>query len=50
MTSPNNGIEPATVSDILGLATWERQRSDEELREFISSKAVDLTEIYESLE
>jgi len=30
-------IEPVTVSDILDLATWNRQRTSEELRSFINS-------------
>lgn len=31
-------IEPATISDILGLATWDRMRSSEELRTFVDVK------------
>jgi hypothetical protein len=30
-------IEPVTLSDILDLATWNRPRSDEELRTFVES-------------
>lgn len=29
-------IEDVTVSDILNLATWNRPRSDDELREFVT--------------
>lgn len=31
-------VESVTVSDILSLATWNRQRSTEELQSFISSR------------
>jgi hypothetical protein len=30
-------IEAVTLSDILDLATWNRQRSSEELQDFINS-------------
>jgi len=30
-------IEPVTVSDILDLATWNRQRTSQELQSFINS-------------
>ena len=30
-------VEPVTVSDILDLATWNRQRTSEELQSFINS-------------
>jgi hypothetical protein len=30
-------IEPVTVSEILELGSWNRERSSEELRRFISS-------------
>lgn len=42
-------IEPVTVSDVLGLASWERSRTDEELQRFIGGKAHDFSEIYDSL-
>ena len=32
------GIEPVTVNDILHLATWSRERSSEELQQFIESR------------
>lgn len=31
-------VEPVTVNDILGLDTWNRQRTSEELRDFINTK------------
>jgi len=31
-------IEPVTVSDVLNLATWDRPRTNEELRDFISQR------------
>jgi hypothetical protein len=30
-------IEPVTVSEILGLGSWNRERSSEELQQFIMS-------------
>lgn len=42
-------VEPVTESDLLGLASWERQRTDDELRQFIGSKAHDFSEIYDAL-
>jgi len=32
------GVENVTVSEILGLASWERERSDEELQSFIDRR------------
>lgn len=31
-------IEPVTISEILDLASWNRPRSDQELRNFIDSR------------
>lgn len=31
-------IEPVAISEILDLASWNRPRSDEELRNFINSR------------
>lgn len=31
-------IEPVTLSEVLSLATWDRPRSNEELRDFISRR------------
>ena len=30
-------VEPVTVSDVLGLASWDRPRTSEELQNFITS-------------
>jgi len=31
-------VEPVTMSDVLQLASWDRPRSTEELRDFISQR------------
>lgn len=31
-------IEPVTISELLSLATWDRPRTNEELRDFISKR------------
>jgi hypothetical protein len=31
-------VEPVTMSEVLELATWDRQRTDEEIENFISSR------------
>lgn len=31
-------VEPVTISDVLHLATWDRPRTNEELRDFISQR------------
>lgn len=31
-------IEPVTMSEVLELATWDRPRTNEELRDFISQR------------
>lgn len=33
-----SNVEAVTISDILGLATWNRQRSSQELQDFIDSR------------
>lgn len=33
-----SNVEAVTISDILGLATWNRQRSSQELQEYINSR------------
>lgn len=38
MESTSANIESVTVSDILNLATWNRQRSTEELQDFIRTR------------
>ena len=37
-------IESVTVSDILGLASWNRPRSSEELQSFINSHHANLSD------
>ena len=32
-------IEPVTISEVLQLATWDRPRSNEELRDFVSRRS-----------
>ena len=31
-------VEEVTMSDILGLASWERERNDDELRSFVERR------------
>ncbi len=38
MESPKANIEPVTISEVLELATWDRPRTNEELRDFISQR------------
>jgi hypothetical protein len=38
MDIQNADIEPVNLSDILNLATWDRQRSSEELQSFINTR------------
>lgn len=38
MESIKANIEPVTMSEVLELATWDRPRSNEELRDFISQR------------
>ena len=38
MDMTSSQIEPVTMSEVLELATWDRPRSNQELREFISSR------------
>jgi hypothetical protein len=37
-TQQPKGVENVTVTEILGLASWERERTDEELRNFIERR------------
>lgn len=37
MDMPLADVEPVTVSDILNLATWNRERTIEELQSFIEA-------------
>ena len=38
MESTSSNVEPVTMSEVLELATWDRPRSNEELRNFISQR------------
>lgn len=38
MESTKAIIEPVTLSEVLQLATWDRPRTGEELRDFISQR------------
>jgi hypothetical protein len=38
MESTKNTVEPVTISEVLSLATWDRPRTNEELRDFISKR------------
>jgi len=39
-TTTQAEIEPVTISDVMHLTTWDRPRTNEELRDFISQRAV----------
>jgi hypothetical protein len=32
-------IEPVTMSEVLDLATWDKPRSNEDLRDFVSKRS-----------
>jgi len=38
MESTQASIEPVTLSEVLQLATWDRPRTNEELRDFVSRR------------
>ncbi len=38
MESTKASVEPVTMSELLELATWDRPRTNEELRDFISKR------------
>jgi hypothetical protein len=38
MDSQTSQIEPVTMTEVLELATWDRPRTDDELRRFIASR------------
>lgn len=38
MESTKATVEPVTMSEVLELATWDRPRTNEELRDFISQR------------
>jgi hypothetical protein len=39
------GVEPVTFSDILSLASWQRERSSEELQDFINTRHANLSDV-----
>ncbi len=39
MESSEATIEPVTMSEVLELATWDRPRSNDELRDFVTRRA-----------
>jgi len=39
MQPSQSNIEPVTMSEVLQLATWDRPRSNDELRDFVSRRA-----------
>lgn len=38
MESTQGNIEPVTISEVLSLTSWDRPRTTEELRDFISQR------------
>jgi hypothetical protein len=52
METQTGDVQPVTISDLLGLATWSRERSNDELRQFIDKKhaAVDTTDLLSELD
>ncbi len=50
MDVQTSGIEPVNLSDILRLASWDRPRSNEELRNFVNLKHDALSDISLSVE
>ena len=38
MVSTQASVEPVTLSEVLQLATWDRPRTNEELRDFLSHR------------
>ncbi len=39
METTQSTIEPVTISEVLQLASWDRPRTSEELRDFVSRRA-----------
>lgn len=38
MEQTQTNVEPVTISEVMGLDTWNTTRSDEELNDFISRR------------
>lgn len=47
ITTGSSSVEPVTMSELLNLASWNRQRSNDELREFIARRENILANISE---
>lgn len=43
MEQTESKVEPVTMSEVLELASWDRPRSTEELRNFISAREAALS-------
>lgn len=39
MESTQSNVEPVTMSEVLSLATWDRPRTNDELRDFLSKRS-----------
>lgn len=38
MESTQSNVEPVTMSEVLSLATWDRPRTNDELRDFVTKR------------
>lgn len=47
METTQSNIEPVTMSDVLALASWERERSSDELLSFISRREAVVSSLVE---
>jgi len=45
METQNAGVESVTLSDILNLATWDRERTSEELQSFVNVHHANLSHV-----
>jgi hypothetical protein len=43
MEESYNGVEPVTMSEVLGLDTWNQPRTSEDLQSFINRKHEEIT-------
>ena len=41
----SNAIEDVSISEILGLASWDQPRTDEQIRDFISRREAEIADI-----
>jgi hypothetical protein len=49
MNSDTAAVEQVTISDILELATWQRERSSDELKSFIARHEENVSDYTEKL-